>query len=411
MKVLIFGGSGKIGSAVAYDLIQDPAITQIGLAGNDQASLDKIANWLQNSKITTHCLDVNQTEQTAALLKGYQVAVSAVPDRRTSYNIARCAIESRVDLVDMLEEYHRRPDKHETEGIQIPTGMSLDDYGDYLHETAISNQVTFIDGMGFAPGLANATISHGISQLDIAQTAVARVGGIPSPQAAGNHPLRYMITWAFEHVLREYMIKVQIRRNGQITEIDASSELEAFDFIRNDVKHLLECAITPGMPSLIYTRPQLQECLEKTVRWPGHWQGVLALKKTGLLDLEPYTFNDSQIVSREFTLSLLAPKLQPKEGETDICVMYNTITGLKNNTPTHIEYHLWAEADPDANLSAMQRVTGFSVASLARMLLKKQIEQTGIVAPEDALPGSLFDQYIADLSARDILVKQTIKPV
>ena len=60
--------------------------------------------------------------------------------------------------------------------------------------------------------------------------------------------------------------------------VEAGTELERFQFDKFEINEALECAITPGMPSMIYTRSELRDFAEKTVRWPGHWQGVQTLK-------------------------------------------------------------------------------------------------------------------------------------
>ena len=48
----------------------------------------------------------------------------------------------------------------------LPAGMSLNEYGDWIHETALKNNVTFLDGIGFAPGLSNITCGEGIRKLE-----------------------------------------------------------------------------------------------------------------------------------------------------------------------------------------------------------------------------------------------------
>jgi lysine 6-dehydrogenase len=216
MKALVFGGSGKIGSAVAWDFAKDKRITQIGITGRHRETLEKVKKWIGSDRVVPHILDVKDRDAAIPLMKQYDVGACAMPDRRTSYKIVHYAIEAGLNIVDMLEEYHRRPDAYETEGLELPKGMSLNDYGDWLHETAIANGVTFIDGMGFAPGLSNVTTGEAIRKMDKAETAIARVGGIPSKEAAQRHPLRYMITWAFEHVLREYMIKLFVIKDGKV---------------------------------------------------------------------------------------------------------------------------------------------------------------------------------------------------
>lgn len=406
MKALVFGGTGKVGSAVAWDLAKDNEIEKVGIVGRRKEALEETKKWIGSQKVISHVLDINSKEDTKNLMKQYDVGLIALPDRRTSYKVVHSAIEAGLDIVDMLEEYHRRPDPYETEGLEIPQRMSLDEYGDWLHNKAIENGVTFIDGMGFAPGLSNVTLGEGIREIDTAEKAIARVGGIPSKEAAKNHPLRYMITWAFEHVLREYMIKLKVIKNGEIVEVDATSDREGFRFTEFGKDEELECAVTPGMPSFLYTRPQLKEFAEKTIRWPGHWQGVQTLKECGLLDITPVESKGMKIVPREFLLSLITPRLKPLEGETDVCVMYNTLTGEKNGKKIKIEYFMWDEADKKNGISSMARVTGFPVAIAAKLLLTEEIKEKGIVPPEDCIKGALYGKFLEELKKRNINIKE-----
>jgi saccharopine dehydrogenase-like NADP-dependent oxidoreductase len=117
-------------------------------------------------------------------MKQYDVGVNTLPDRRTSYKTVHAAVECGFHLVDMLEEYHFRPDLYETEGLELPPGTTLEKYGDWLHETALKNGVCFMDGIGFAPGLSNVTCGEGIRKLDEAESVIARVGGIPRKDVA-----------------------------------------------------------------------------------------------------------------------------------------------------------------------------------------------------------------------------------
>lgn len=402
MKVLVFGGSGKIGSAVAWDLAKDKEITAIGITGRRKQALEETKAWIGSDKVLPHVLDVDDKASATKLMKQYDVGAIALPDRKTSYKIAHFAIESGLNIVDMLEEYHRRPDAYEIEGLEIPSGMTLDEYGDWLHETAIANGVTFVDGMGFAPGLSNVTVGEAIRKMDKAESAIARVGGIPSKASAQKHPLKYMITWAFEHVLREYMIKLKVIKNGKVVEVDAIGDRERFQFTKFGINETLVCAVTPGMPSFIFSRPELKEFAEKTIRWPGHWEGVDTLKECGLLDIEPRDFKGAKIVPREFLLSLITPKLRPIEGDSDVCVMYNTVIGKKNGKKIKIEYFLWDEADTKNNISSMMRITGFPVAITTKLLLEGEIKEKGIVPPEDCIKGTVYDRFMKELKKRDI---------
>lgn len=409
MKYLIFGGSGAIGRAVAWDLARGKETDRIGIAGRREESLLRTRDWIGSSNIVPHVLDILDRNQTQRLMGRYDVGIVALPDRKTSYHLIHSAVEAGFSLVDILEEYHRRPDAYEIEGLQLPEGKTLNEYGDWLHEKALENNATILDGMGFAPGLSNVTVAEGIRKLDRAERAVARVGGIPNKEAAARHPLKYMITWAFEHVLREYMVRLNVLKGGKVTEVEALSDREPFRFREFGRNEELECAVTPGMPSFIFTRPQLREFAEKTVRWPGHFAGIDTLKETGLLDIEPVEFEGRAVSPREFMLHLLRPRLLPNEGETDVCVMWNRVSGQKDGKRVDIDYHMWEEADREMGISAMARVTGFPQAIAARYVAEGLIEARGIVPPEDGLTSALYARFLQDLEARNIRILETIR--
>lgn len=411
MKILVYGGSGKMGAAVAWDLVKEDDVETVGLVGRNEDTLQRAKAWVSSPKIATHVLDIMDVDKSRKLMGEYDVGVIALPDRRTSYRIAHTAIEAGLDIADMLEEYHRRPDPYETEGLEVPEGMSLNDYGEWLHEQAIDKGVTFLDGIGFAPGISNITVGEGIRKLDHATSAIARVGGIPSKESAQRHPLRYMITWAFDHVLREYMVKLNVIKNGEMVEVDATSDRETFLFDQFGVKEELECAITPGMPSFLFTRTDLQEFAEKTVRWPGHWQGVEALRECGMLDLEPIEINGAMIAPRDFLLAIIEPRLQPVEGDTDVCVMWNTIDGTKDGKKVRMNYYLWDEADTKNGISSMARVTGFSSAIGALFIGRGKISKKGIVPPEDCVEGEVYDSFLTELEKRRIKILEKVETV
>jgi lysine 6-dehydrogenase len=220
-----------------------------------------------------------------------------------------------------------------------------------------------------------------------------------------------MITWAFEHVLREYMVKVDVVKNGKIVEVDAMSDFEEFRFNQLGVDEKLACAITPGMPSFLYTRPQLTECAEKTIRWPGHWEGAEVLKECGMLNSTPLKFKGIKISPREFLSHLMTPTLQPLEGETDVCVMWNTVTGIKEGQKMRIDYYMWEEADTEHGISAMGRVTAFPEAIAAVMLGKGEIIKKGIVAPEDAIEEKIYENFLEELKGRKINILEVSKKI
>jgi len=189
MKVLAIGAAGKMGKAVVSYFANDPALERLGLLDAHESALHSLTKGDDSGKFRLHPLDITRIDELKGIMKQYDVGVVTVPNRKLSYQVMEAAIDAGLDLVDILEEYHRRPDNYQTEGFVIPPEFKDSaEYGEKLHEKALRNDVLILDGMGFAPGLSNITTAHGIGLLDHAEKAVARVGA--SRISSGNPPLK-----------------------------------------------------------------------------------------------------------------------------------------------------------------------------------------------------------------------------
>ena len=164
MKILVLGAAGKMGRAVSWYLGKDPQISKVGLLDAHEKALKAMAT--DADKFNIHVVSIEDSGKLQAVMKDYDAGIVVLPNRRLSYLAIEAAIAARLNLVDILEEYHRRPDEYEIEGLVVPTGMSIREYGENLHQRAEKNDVLILDGMGFAPGLSNLTTEHGIGLLD-----------------------------------------------------------------------------------------------------------------------------------------------------------------------------------------------------------------------------------------------------
>jgi len=111
-----------------------------------------------------------------------------------------------------------------------------------------------------------------------------------------------------------------------------------------------------------------------------------------------------KIAPRDFLLSVIGPKLKALEGDTDVCVMWNTVTGIKNEQKMRIDYYMWEEADTENGITAMGRATGFPAAIGANLIGKGEIEKKGILAPEDAIEGKVYQKFMEELGKKNITI-------
>ncbi len=396
MKALIFG-AGRQAEGIAWYLANHTDFEEIGIFSRSPGPIDDIIEFVGSHKLKKYVGNVLDSEKVKDVMGMYDIGINALPTRQTSYKTIENAADVGLNMIDILEEYHRRPDAYETEDLEVPKGMSVDDYGEYIHEKYKEKGIMLLDGIGFAPGITNFTLGEGLREMDETKSAIARCGGIPNEKSAERHPLKYMITWAFDHVLREYNVKSNAIKDGERREVEALSEHEKFKFDKFGKDIELECAVTPGMPSFVYTRSELKNTYEKTVRWPGHYDTIKEFKKCGMLDTEPIDMNGIKVVPREVLLNVITPRLKPKEGDRDVCVMWNTAEGKIDGEEVSIDYYMWDEEDTETGLTAMQRTTCFPPAIAAEMMAKGEISGEGIVPPEDCIKGPIYDKMIEKL--------------
>ena len=94
MKVLVIGGSGTIGSVVAWDLVKDNEVEAVGIVGRRKDALEAKKHWINSDKVILHVLDIANRANTRELMEQYDVGVITLPDRRTSYKVVETAIEA-----------------------------------------------------------------------------------------------------------------------------------------------------------------------------------------------------------------------------------------------------------------------------------------------------------------------------
>jgi saccharopine dehydrogenase-like NADP-dependent oxidoreductase len=190
--------------------------------------------------------------------------------------------------------------------------------------------------------------------------------------------------------------------------VEALAGREAFRFTALGRDDELEAAITPGMPSFVHTRAGLREFAEKTIRWPGHWAAIDLLKEAHMLDEAPLRIGEQEIAPRAFLAAVLEPHLRPLPGDVDACVMWNSVSGVKDGAPLRIDTYMWDEADVRRGISAMARVTAYPAAVGALLLGRGMFSERGLLPPEDAFEGQVYRAFFAELEARGVHIEERV---
>jgi lysine 6-dehydrogenase len=159
MHMLVLG-AGLQGSACAYDLLQNPEVTEVRLADIRIDHLpDFLAPYSGSRLIPTH-LDVRDHEAVRALMRESDAAMSAIP-YYFNLDLARLAAETGTHFCDLGGNTEIVFQQKRLESKARETGC------------------TIVPDCGVAPGMVNVLAQYGIEKLDKVKSVKIYVGGLP----------------------------------------------------------------------------------------------------------------------------------------------------------------------------------------------------------------------------------------
>ena len=379
MKLLVLG-AGLQGCACAYDLLQNPAITQVTLADLRPDKLPKFLAGDWNGRLRTIRLDVSDSAAVRSAFAGQAAVMSAIP---YYYNgpMARAAVEGGCHFSDLGGN----------------TEIVLEQKK--LHQQAEAKGISVIPDCGLAPGMVNILAAEGIRRLDQAEKVKIFVGGLPQ---APEPPLNYQIVYSLEGALDYYTTPSWVLRGGRPVQVDALSEVESVEF-PSPVGTLEAFHTGGGISTLPFAYQGKIDVMEyKTLRYPGHAAVVRPIRELGLLANEPIEVKGSKVVPRDVFIAAVSPKLSKPNGR-DLVALQVQVTGKKQGKATSVTFRLLDYYDAKHGISAMMRTTGYSLAITGQMQVDGRVTAKGVHTPDEAIP---FRDYVSELGKRGIRIEE-----
>ena len=265
------------------------------------------------------------------------------------------------------------------------------------------NNVTAITDCGVAPGISNFILGRYNEEMKITSFS-CYVGGLPIERKP---PFQYKAPFSPVDVIQEYIRPARLVENGEVVTKPALSDREILMF---DEIGELEAFNTDGLRSLILTMGHIPDMKEKTLRYPGHVDVIIALQQAGFFDTAPLRIKEVDISPLDFTSRLLLNQWKLEPGEEEFTVMKVIVEGEVNGKPKTVQYDLLDRYDVASQTSSMARTTGYTCAAAANLLAKGMFTEKGVYPPE--LIGKnkdCFDFVINYLGERNVNWKKTEK--
>ncbi len=381
MRMLVLG-AGLQGSACAYDLLQNPEVTEVRLA---DLQIDHLAKFLapySGKRLVPTPLDVRNKEAVGALMRECDAVMSAIP-YYFNLDLAKSAAVAGVHFCDL--------------------GGNTDIVFEQkrLDAQAREKNITIVPDCGLAPGMVNILSEHGIRQMDTVEEVRIFVGGLPqNPEP----PLNYQIVYSLEGVLDYYTTLSWIIRNGEREQVKALSEVEPVMFDA-PVGELEAFHTAGGLSTMAFRYEGKIPSMEyKTLRYPGHAAIMEAIRELGLLELEPIDVKGVKVIPRDVAVAAMGPRLTKPKGR-DLVALRVSVKGMKDGRPKTAVWELVDRYDETRDISAMMRTTGYSLSITGQMQARGDITPAGVHTPDECVPA---ERYIAELAKRGVKIQEIV---
>lgn len=341
-------GSGMVGRTMAIDLALKHKVTSFDASESSLQTLKE-----KSVAINTVRTDLSAYETYPELLKPFDIIVTAVPGFM-GYNTLKAVIEAEKNVVDI--------------SFFPEDALKLD-------TLAKEKNVTAITDCGVAPGVSNLVLGYYNSIMQV-ESFECYVGGLPKIR---KKPFEYKAPFSPIDVIEEYTRPARLKENGKIVTKPAMTEIELMDF---DEAGTLECFNTDGLRSLLFTMPHIPDMKEKTLRYPGHAELIIALQRSGFFGEEAISYKGQQIVPLNYTSAILLNEWKLQPGEEEFTIMKVIVKGKMNDQPKVIEFTMLDKYDMATHTSSMSRTTGYTCTAAVNAFAEGLFNEKGVFPPE-----------------------------
>lgn len=375
MRMLVLG-AGLQGSACAFDLLNNPAVTRVILA---DLRVDTLQAFLKphlatdgGGRLVPTVLDVRDDAAVLALMSQCDAVQSAIP-YYFNLRLAQLAVQAGVHFTDLGGNTEIVLKQKELNGDARAKGVSV------------------VPDTGLAPGMVNIIAQHGINQFDKVESVRMFVGGLPQHPEP---PLNYQIVYSIEGVVDYYTTPSLVIRDGKPTEVNALTEIVPVTFPAPT--GALEAFHTAGgLSTMVYRYANQIPVMEyKTLRYPGHAAIMAGVRQLGLLSSEPVEVKGQTVIPRDVFVKVAGDKLR-RPASPDLVALRVVVTGTRGGQQSSRAWQLVDHYDAEHGITAMMRTTGYTLSITGQLQATREIAP-GVHTTDECIPPELYFEMLAE---------------
>lgn len=347
-------GCGEMGSSAVKDLYFHSEFREITVATRNMEKALKIMQNLQGKdiKITVEKIDVTNSPNLIELMKSHDIIINCVgPNYKYEVPIAKAAIEAKVNLIDINDDYETTFEMFE------------------LEKKAKEAGILIVLGLGASPGINNVFARAGADQLDDIEEI--HTSWIMSGADPGGLALSY-------HLLYSLSMKALTYENGKLKEVNSFEDgQETIKFPEPvgslDVYHIGH----PEPITLSRVFPQARIITDKASFVPyevNDW--ITSMGKMALTDKSLIKVNETEIFPMDFFAPYFHRRCKTLKGIAKPGALRTSVKGKRGNEGKTIIY---------SSSGLIADGTGIPASIGAQMFIQGKIKGTGVLAPESCV--------------------------
>lgn len=382
MKVFCLGGAGKIAREAILDLVAYSNFEKITVADFNEEEGLSVVKWLNDPRVDFVKVDVHNHTDTVQKMKGYDIVMDGTTITLNGKTTA-CIAEAGCH------------------------GINLNGFGEEnaYHEQFLTKGKTCLPGFGMTPGLTQLMAMQAANQLDTVQSV--RVSHGSYRPIAFSKSITETTTYEYDPDLPGRIVY----ENGEFIQVPPFArprEIELPEPYGKAIQYIIPHAETKTLAKALEHKGV--NLIEVRGTWPEkNMKLVRALYEYGILRNDPIQINGQDIGIMDCIAHYL---YQSKEGtETELYgyALHIEVIGEKDGLKVrYILTHTHPKSDGTEKdwegLRAYTRNVAIPFAIATEMIAKGQVNQKGIVTPEEAFNHPLA--FFKELEKRGILVHE-----
>lgn len=382
MKVFCLGAAGRISREAVLDLVQHGSFDTITIGDYNYEEACKVAQWLNDSRVNVVKIDVNQVEEAAALMKGYDVVMDG----------------TQITLNGKSTECIAKAGCH---------GVNLNGFGEENQWDDLFRQAgkTCVPGFGMTPGTTQMMAMHLANQLDTVEEVYVSHGSFRP--IAFSKSITETTTYEYDPALPSRVV-FEDGKFLQVPPFARPRKVLLPEPYGETVQYIIPHSETVTLAKAL--KDKGVRLIEVRGTWPmQNMNLVRGLYDYGILKNPMVKVGETEVGLMSLIGDYLVDSEQGKHTDLYGYALHIEVIGTKNGQRKQgILYHTHPASDGSVpgweGLRAYTRNVAIPLAIAAEQLAKGAVKQTGILIPEEAFqPQVIFDE----LAKREIYMHES----